>query len=140
GEVSEGWVGEEKVVGERGKGDAADIGPCERWIEHIRIFGQPNPQRRLGRRQPAGECDVCSRCCGPTHDFHSSPSRSYHRPDAPARPSDLSVSTLLAAQTSDLRVNSDISRSSRGPDASCPVSPIIADNSLQRWQAVACPV
>ena len=45
----------EQLVAKGSKDDAPDIGPGERGIEHIRILGQPDPQRRLGRRQPAGQ-------------------------------------------------------------------------------------
>src|SRR5262249_22428166 len=62
----------EQLVAKRCKDDASDIGPGERGIEHVRIFGQPDPQRRLSCRQPAGKSDVCGRRGGPTNDLHGS--------------------------------------------------------------------
>ena len=43
----------EQLVAERRKDDASDIGPRERGVEHIRVFGQSDAQCRLGRRQSA---------------------------------------------------------------------------------------
>ena len=45
----------EELVAERGEHDAADVGARERRIEHIRILGQSNAQRRLGRGRRAHE-------------------------------------------------------------------------------------
>ena len=37
----------EQLVAERGEHDAADIGACQRRIENVGVFGQPDAQRGL---------------------------------------------------------------------------------------------
>src|SRR5262245_40239066 len=129
----------EQLVAKRSKDDAPDICPGERGIEHIRVFGQPYPQCCLSRRRPAGQCDVCGRGCGPARYFHGSPRNDHRRSGTPFEPLELSVAATAGAPTPGLRVNSDISLSSRGPGASCSFRPDIAGSSRQRWHAVACP-
>ena len=41
----------EELVAQRGEDDAPDIGAGERRIEHIRILGEPDAQRRLRRAE-----------------------------------------------------------------------------------------
>ena len=62
-------VSVEQLVAKGSKDDAPDIGAGEGGIEHIRILGQPDAQRRLARRQ-SGQYKVGGRYCGPTKPSH----------------------------------------------------------------------
>jgi hypothetical protein len=62
-------VNVEQLVADRREHDAPHIGARERRVEHVRILGQPDPQRGLRGHRSATQRDKCG-SRRETHGFH----------------------------------------------------------------------
>src|SRR5262245_41579603 len=60
----------EQLVAQRGEHDAADVGAGQCRIEHVRILGQTNPQRRLRHDGRTGQENGRNRYTGETKPLH----------------------------------------------------------------------